>query len=197
MEHFRLEFVRPEDQHTFFEAIHQGLDRSAQDRTQARVLAQIGDFVSAYGTGRVPVIRYIGLSSWLVSLVSTTHEDPPLRLVERAYVFRNPASLDIARTVTATLHDLVEDLKRLKGDEQVQQRRKLHHLCAVIDPHLEAMFGCCADRKAQEVILRRIEQRSELAANDATVSAGSTLLGLSRLLGIFRSRRNVQGVNEI
>jgi hypothetical protein len=196
MTRYRLDFVDQGEQRTFFNTLYQGLDGSCQGRMQASVMAQIGDFVSAYGPGRGPIIRYVGRSTWLVALISTNQTSPEQRLVERVYVFSNPSSPDIARTVTATLHDLVEDMKYIDGMERVQQRRKLHHLCAVIDPHLESMFGCVADRKAQEIILRRIEERSDMAATDVTVSAGSTLLGLSRLLGIFRSRRNAKSVND-
>ena len=196
MQQFSLEFNRPEDQRNFYSALLEGLEPSSQWRTLARVSAQIGDFVTAYGAGRVPLIRYVGLSTWLVALIATTEANPERRQVERTFVFRNPSSPDIARTVTATLHDLVEDMKHLQGEELGQQRRKLHHISAVLDPHLESVFGCVADRKAQEIILRRIEQRSDLAANDATVSAASTLLGLSKLLGIFRSYRNAKSVIE-
>jgi hypothetical protein len=129
--------------------------------------------------------------------VATNNENPGVRCVERVYVFENPISPDIARTVTATLLDLVEDIKRLDGEERVCQRRKLLHLCAVLDPNLNAMFGCSADRKVQEAILRRVEERAELAAHDMTVSADSTLAGLTRLLRFFRSRRSVATVKEI
>jgi hypothetical protein len=194
---YELVFVEENGQRVFFEALFKGVDQRAQARTHARAMAQIGDFVNAFGAGRVPVISYTGASSWLVSLVATNNENPGVRYVERVYVFENPASPDIARTVTATLLDLVEDIKRLDGEEQVCQRRKLHHLCAVLDPNLNAMFGCAADRKVQETILRRVEERAELAAHDVTVSADSTLAGLTRLLRFFRSRRSVPSVNEI
>lgn len=194
---FKLVFVEDDGQRVFFEALFKGVNPHARARTHARAMAQIGDFVNAFGPGRVPVISYTGSCSWLVPLVASDSENPGVRSVERVYVFEKPVSPDIARTVTATLLDLVEDIKRLDGEEQVCQRRKLHHLCAVLDPNLDAMFGCSADRKLQEAILRGVEERAELAAHDMTVSANSTLAGLRRRLRFFRSRRSVASVNEI
>lgn len=196
MARYSLDFANPEEQREFYAALLQGLDRGSQERQQAGVMAQIGDFVAAYGPGRFPYIKYVGGSTFVVALISTRAASPEKRTVERIFVFRDPSSLDIARTVTARIQEIIDDIKCSDHNVRVQLRRKLHHICDVLDPHLEALFGCVAETRAQEVILRRVEDWSDKASADPTVSSASSLLGLSRLLGIFHSTRTVKSANH-